>query len=179
MLRLNDYYRKVKEPAKGIALLEEYLKAHPDALRVKETVAVAINSSDPKRAEKLYRELIKANPENVTVLNNLAWMMAENGKVKEAVTHAQKAALLAPDRPAVLDTYGVALLANNLPKAALSNLEKAHSLAPEDRSIRFHLAQACVKVGQPDKAKTHLEALLGDGKAFPELEQAKALLKQL
>jgi Flp pilus assembly protein TadD len=60
-------------------------------------------------AARQYRILLEAQPENPTVLNNMAWVAGQL-KDPKAVEYAEKANKLAPDQPALLDTLAVLLV---------------------------------------------------------------------
>jgi predicted Zn-dependent protease len=78
-----------------------------------------------------------------------------------------------------MDTLGWLLVEQGDTKRALPLLQKAVSLAPAAPELRFHLASALNKSGDKLAARKELEKLLADNKAFPQLDEAKALLKLL
>jgi Flp pilus assembly protein TadD len=58
-------------------------------------------------------------------------------------------------------------------------LQKAVSLAPAAPELRYHLAVALSKSGDKVNARKELDKLLQDNKSFPQIDDAKALLKTL
>jgi Flp pilus assembly protein TadD len=63
---------------------------------------------DGQGSDELLRAAIDANPQLASALNNLAFSQIEAGRIDpETVVMAERAAQLAPDDPAVLDTLGV------------------------------------------------------------------------
>ncbi|MBJ6137704.1 tetratricopeptide repeat protein [Marinobacter litoralis] len=108
--------------------------------------------NQPDEAIKHYQTLMRINPDNPLVLNNLAWLYYEKGDEK-ASKLARKAFELAPDNAAIADTYGWILFeAGNLDES-LKALEKAHSLDPKSQDIATHLAEAYKAAGMHQKAK--------------------------
>ena len=58
-------------------------------------------------------------------------------------------------------------------------IRDAANRAPNNTEIRFHLAVALQKAGQPEQARKELEQLLGTGKDFPQRQDAERLLNSL
>ncbi len=60
-----------------------------------------------KEAFKIYKEVLKLNPDYVPVLNNYAYYLALKGKkLKDACKMSKKTIDREPDNPTYLDTYG-------------------------------------------------------------------------
>ena len=89
-------------------------------------------------------------PDNVLVLNNLAWAY-QQVKDPRALETAERAYKLKPDNAAVADTLGWMLVEQGNTTRGLELLQKAVAAAPKALEIRYHLAQAWVKSG--DKVK--------------------------
>lgn len=135
-------------------------------------------SNDKKEGIDQLMQILKSEPDNVIVLNNLAWALGEM-KDKRAIAYAERANQLAPNTAAVLDTLGWILLNQGEQAKALDAIQKAVSLQPDSIDIHYHLAIALMKAGDKGKARKELEALLAKGKEFGKAEEARALLKQL
>jgi Flp pilus assembly protein TadD len=58
-------------------------------------------------------------------------------------------------------------------------LQQALSKAPDAAEIHWHLAAAYAKSGDRTRAKSELERLLASGLAFPQEQEARALLTQI
>jgi tetratricopeptide (TPR) repeat protein len=103
----------------------------------------AQNASDPTTAIALYQQLLEAEPDNVTALNNLAWLYLDAGdKAARALELAQMAEQLSPDNSAVLDTLGMAYLARGDVEQGIHWLDRALQLEPGSTVIQGHLEQA-------------------------------------
>ncbi|PIY06418.1 MAG: PEP-CTERM system TPR-repeat protein PrsT, partial [Gallionellales bacterium CG_4_10_14_3_um_filter_54_96] len=100
-------------------------------------------------------------------------------KDPRALEYAEKANQITADNPAAMDTLAWILLEQGKTARALGLLQKAVAIAPQLTEIHYHLAVALVKSGDKVQARKELELLLKDKKPFPEIEQARALLKQL
>ena len=80
---------------------------------------------------------------NAMVLNNLAFAKSQLGETEAAIEIALKAARIAPDHPAVLDTAGWLLVESGRDRSrGITMLEKASRLAPDNAAIARRLAKA-------------------------------------
>jgi putative PEP-CTERM system TPR-repeat lipoprotein len=132
-----------------------------------------------KAAAGHYRAAIENDADNVTALNNLAWIGGEIGDPK-AIVYAERAAKLAPENPAVLDTYGTLLIKKGDVAKGLEFLERASARDTGKHGIRrLKYAQELVKAGQKDQARKELEALQALPEDFPGKSEIPALLKAL
>ena len=169
-----------RQPEKGEATIKDWLAKHPDDVRARVVLADNyLNRTMLPDAEKEYTEILRFAPDAVIVLNNLAWTMAQQGRAKEALPHARKAAQLAPESPAVLDTLGTTLIRAGLAGEAVAPLRKAVEKAPNVRPLQFHLADALAKQGQRDEAKALLAKVLEGSEPFEERAEAEKLQREL
>ena len=141
-----------------------WIREHPkdNAFRMRLAQA-ATHAGDHRTAAEHYRKMLETAPEDVVVLNNLAWAEFQL-KQPQAIEHAEKANKLAPNQPALMDTLGVLLLDKGDTARALDLLQRASTLAPRAAGIRLNLAKALIKSGQKDAARKELDELtkLGD-----------------
>lgn len=101
----------------------------------------AQRQNDRTAALIAYETTLKRNPDNVEALNNAAWLYGEQ-KDGRGLATAEKAARLAPENAAVLDTYGWLLVQNRQRAKGIEVLERAAKLAPGTPEIQEHLRQA-------------------------------------
>jgi tetratricopeptide (TPR) repeat protein len=89
-------------------------------------------------------EALRQAPNNVVVLNNLAWLLAlkEGGKGDEAQRLIDRAVDVAGPLPALLDTRGMVLLASGKARQAVADLEQAVAARPTTPEGYFRLARA-------------------------------------
>lgn len=131
-----------------------------------------------KVAIERFEAIVKKNPNNAVAFNNLAWAYQQE-KDPRALATAEQAAKLAPDNAAVLDTLGWMLVGQADTKRAVPMLQQAVALAPAAPELRYHLAVALSKSGDKVNARKELDKLLQDNRSFPQIDDAKALLKTL
>ncbi|MDQ7798678.1 MAG: redoxin domain-containing protein [Candidatus Edwardsbacteria bacterium] len=134
------------------------------------------------RMYEVFESVLKMDPENAEVLNNLSYEWAKQGiNLEQAEQYSRKAAALAHKRssgqkPAglsrerwenilrmergnYLDTYGWVLYQKGKYNSALGELRKAFKLA-EDPTIQYHLGMALYRTGDLDGAIENLAASL-------------------
>lgn len=156
-----------------------WLKEHPNDIPVQMYLAnVFMEDKQNKQAITQYQNVLRLEAKNAAALNNLAWLYQLEKDPKAAET-AQKALDLAPESPVVLDTVGWIWAEQGNTAKALPLLKKAADLAKDATEIHYHYAVVLAKSGDKATAKKELDDLLATGKAFPQSEDAKALLKTL
>ena len=117
-------------------------------------------------AEEVYREVLKADRENVIALNNLANLLAKKNKFVEAERYARHANRVIKDNPQLLDTLGWILYQKGKYKQAAELLGKAADRAPDMAIISYHNGMAQFEAGNRSAAKAALQrALALDGDA--------------
>jgi putative PEP-CTERM system TPR-repeat lipoprotein len=159
--------------------LLQWQKAHPDDMLVAMYLAESsMAEKQNKVAIERFEAIVKQQPKNAVALNNLAWAYQQE-KDPRAVATAEQALLAAPGNPSVMDTLGWILVEQGNTARALPLLQKAAALAPASREIHYHLAAALSKSGDKVNARKELDKLLADNKPFPQMDDAKALLKTL
>ena len=131
-----------------------------------------------RRRSSQYEWLQEKQPDNVVVLNNLAWAYHQV-KDPRALETAERAYKLKPDSASLSDTLGWILVEQGNTRRGLELLQKAVKAAPKVPEIRYHLAQAWLKAGDKSKARSELEALLSTDAKFPQRAEAEKLLDQL
>jgi len=91
-----------------------------------------------EKAIKEYESVLEKQPNNVSVLNNLAYLLIENSKeFDRALGYAQRAYKAVPNNPDIIDTYAYVLLkkgqyvkAEELMQMALQLFEQKQVSAP-------------------------------------------------
>ncbi|MBO8092026.1 MAG: tetratricopeptide repeat protein [Prosthecochloris sp.] len=96
-----------------------------------------------------YASVLEIDPDNPLALNNLAYMMAEQGEQLDlALEYATKAVEFEPDNPVFLDTLGWVLYKQQKYERAKLYLEKAATLDPSEPEIRLHLDKVLDAMGE-------------------------------
>ena len=132
-----------RQGAEAAAMANKWMKRQsegPDAAAVARAAGVSGAATSPTRKVG-YRKVLELDPENTVALNNLAWMLTEDG-IAKGLEYAEQAHRLAPFNPGVLDTLGVAVSKSGDAKRGVTLLRMASTLAPAQDDIRLHLAKA-------------------------------------
>lgn len=121
-----------------------------------------------------YEAVLQQLPENVLVLNNLAWLYQLTNN-RRAIELSERALKLSPDKPEIIDTYGWILVTFGDHEKGLVYLKEAFGKMPENPEVAFHVGYALSKSGNKEEAKKVLMRILRDHKESPYAEKAKAL----
>jgi Zn-dependent protease with chaperone function len=119
-------------------LLEKELRARPNDPRLLTGLGVLYQEQKKyEQAEAAYKKVLKLEPSNPLVLNNLAWLYATSEdptffKPQEALALSQVAAALKQD-PVIWDTLAEAYLVNDRPDLSLRIMEEILKGAPDNR----------------------------------------------
>jgi tetratricopeptide (TPR) repeat protein len=110
-------------------------------------------SSQPEEALKAYRAAAQLRPNDVSVLQGMAWVLRRLGHVDDALPLLQKALVLAPDRPELHNDMGVLFQdRDDFPKA----------IAFHKRALKFNprFTPALINMGVAQKRLGHIEAAI-------------------
>jgi len=157
--------------------LQQELEKNPDNTLIQLRLASLYQSSKQyDLAIKHYESVLANQPDNLIVLNNLAWLYSQQNNPK-ALELAQQAYTKAPKSAAIADTYGYILLKNGKANESLTVLKHAAQLAPEIAEIQLHLAEAYIATQQKSQAKEILQLIISEqGK---EATAARKLMQKI
>ncbi len=179
VIKLAEASFRAGQVEQAIAALRQWLVKFPGDFRVRLLLASQLQQAGRNAAAiENYEKLLSQRPDYLPVVNNLAWLYNEQND-KKALRHARRAYELAPDNPAIIDTYGWVELHQGDSKKALRLLQQASMKAPHVPEIKYHLAVALVRNGQPGDARLELQQLLRTTPSFKGADKARALLEEL
>lgn len=169
--RLSELYYHKGDYPKAIAHMEQAKNTTPDNPGVLLVLGSLLDmQAKPQEAQKLYRQVLTAEPENPVAMNNLAYSLAENGgNLDEALKLVQEAAKKMPDQPSISDTVGWIYLKKNMVPAAQRVFENLTVKYPDNPTYRYHLALVLVQTGDKQRARSELGTALAK-KPAPLLE---------
>ena len=179
LVKLADMMRRAGKAGAADIRLADWQKQHPGEPLVMRYVGESyLAKKQYKMAIDQFEAILKNRPDDAVVLNNLALAYQEQ-KDPRALATAERALKLAPDAPAIMDTLGWMLAQQGDTARALPLLQRAVALQPEATELRFHLAVALNKSGDKKTSRQELDRLLLNKVPFPQMDDAKALLKVL
>lgn len=175
LMRLRDRYNKALDYVDKcieITGLGSQRKLHCIMKKTEVLILAYRKTSDKTYLQKAvseYESLLREMPNNTGVLNNLAYILAENdGDLDVALKYIKQAVDLKPDEPGFLDTYAYVLYkrgeyskASETVQSALQQYETQGSQVPLD--VYEHAGQIYEKLGQTDQAVAAYEQALEAG----------------
>jgi len=178
------------QTGKAIAVSKAWAKTHPANLDVKQTLGdLYLMVGDNDNARHQYEGILASEgkiPANIEfhAHNNLAMIFLNTDQPERASDQARKALDMAPNNPAVADTYARVLMKQGKAEEAINHFNQALALLPNnDRTNRsdFSLgkAMALIQNGQKDEAKIILERLIKDDPKFSKISAVRNILSKL
>lgn len=108
-------------------------------------------------ARQVYERMLKANPQNVGVLNNLAFILVDYfGDAEAALPLAEQAVAAAPNSAQVLDTLGWVQFKADDVQAARATLHRSLAIEPMGANS-LHLAMVYLELGDALRARGLLQ----------------------
>ena len=152
MLAGNTYYRLGKQK-ESLPYLEKALELSPADLNTLSTLGIVYdNLTMDEQCEKLYEQGLRYHPDNILLLNNYAYHLAERGKkLKEALEMSRKTIEAEPENSSYLDTYGWIYYKLKDYKNAKKYIEKAIKLG-SNAELLEHLGDVYEAMGEIVKA---------------------------
>ena len=136
--------------------------------------------NQPDLAELHYRNALNINPDFAPAANNLAYLLAEQGRnLDEALRLSQQANSILPDDPRIQDTLGWVYVKLGFYEQAIQVFSDSIRQLPDNAVIHYHLGMAYYKKGDSGHAKTILTRALELDDSFAGSERAKQILDAL
>ncbi len=147
------FYKEQYDSAK--VYLEKAMSLDSTHTRPKRFLAfVYDNLGDQSAAEQMYKDLLKAYPNDPLFLNNLSYMYAKQGRnLDQALEMVKKALGAEPDNASYLDTMGWVYYQLGNYKKAKKYIEQALQTDSKNAEVLNHLGDVYTKLGQPEKAQ--------------------------
>jgi len=130
-----------------------------------------------EQAESTYVKALQIEPDNATLLNNYAYLLAARGlRLDEALNMSERSIEQTPDNPSYLDTIGWIYFKMDKPDRALEYLLKAEGLSEtESAELLDHIGDVYRTLQEYRKAREYWKRAL---KASPDDESVKSKLQQ-
>lgn len=135
-------YKALGKKAEAFQFLETHIGNNPSDTNARLLISNEYIGFEPSKAIPHYKEILRTNEEDITSLNNLAYLLHQEGTLDTADEYAERAVKLAPENPNILDTAGSIKIALGEKKQAMTLLEKATALAPANLEFKKHLDMA-------------------------------------
>ena len=166
LLSRGRYHDSQNRLAEAEEDLQRASKLRPDDSGIQISEAnIRLKRGDPAGAEAHYRSVLDKDPLDSRALNNLAYLLADQGRnLPEAEELAHRAVLREPTNPRTLDTLGLIHLKKEELKKSIHYFEQARArsrklTADEQDQIAMHLAQAYHAAGHDELAYNVVEEI--------------------
>jgi len=181
LLRLGETYRRKGDLTNSINSLQQARQLLPENPVVAGTLAVTLDGAGRKQeAKAAYEQTLKLDPNNGIALNNLAFLIAENGgDLDQALTYCQRAKQILPQLAEVSDTLGWIYLKKNLNDSAVEIFRDLVNKQPAQPTYRYHFGMALSRKGDKVKALAELQTALKSNPRKEEADKIKELIAKL
>jgi tetratricopeptide (TPR) repeat protein len=180
-LRLGETYRRKGDLGNAIQQLQKARETLPDNVVVLSTLAMVLDAASRRsEAKQVYEATLKLDPNNGVALNNLAFLLAENGgDLDDALTKAQRAKQLLPNLTEISDTLGWIYLKKNLYDNAIDVFKELVTKQPNQSTFHYHLAMALQQKGDRSRALEQLKEALKYNPPKEEKDKIQQMINRL
>jgi putative PEP-CTERM system TPR-repeat lipoprotein len=179
VIRLHQTYMTAGQTGEADKLAAAWRQEHPNDIAFRLHLGdVAVAQKDWATADSHYAAVVQAQPWNALALNNVAWLMVQQGK-PGAVEVAERANELMPGRAHLLDTLASALAADGKLPKAIETQKLAITRQPNNPDLNLNLARLYIKAGEKAQARVELESLAKLGDKFAAKGEVSTLLESL
>jgi len=134
--------KKVEQEEAAFSFIKKHVEKYPDDTIIQSLLAESALKFDKILAQEQYTKLLVKSPNDLSILNNLAWVEYELGHYQSANKLADKALVINKNHPQVLDTAALIKLKMGDKDNAIKLLKMAIALAPKDKEIAKHYQDA-------------------------------------
>lgn len=178
-IKLHSVQLLAQKKREADALAASWLSKHPKDLKFTLYMGDrAVASNDLNAAAGHYQKALDLQPNSPLTLNNLAWVAGKLGR-KDALSLVEKADQLAPNNPAILDTWAMLLASQKNFDKALETQKRVVQLQPDAPVYKLNLAQIQIQAGDKAGAKSNLQALKQLGGKFNRQAEVDKMLQTL
>jgi tetratricopeptide (TPR) repeat protein len=159
---LGSAYRLKGDYANALSALEKATALAPKDPAPLVAQAEVLNTSGraPQALEK-YRTALQIAPDNPTLLNNVAYLLADTGgSLDEALKYARRALQIDSKQPRYSDTLGWIYFKQKLNDSALQVFRTLTASNPDNATFHYHLAMVLLQKGDKNDAKAELQNAL-------------------
>jgi len=179
---------QAKKIAEDILLI--VLESNSDSIEAKGALATLLQTTGrAAESAELYQQILALQPDNVVVINNLAWILCEErSQYQQALELTQRGLKITPDYVDLIDTRGVVYYKLGQYDNAVQDFTRCLEMYPDGTPAAttsyLHLGKALAGLKQKDAAIENLKKTLElntktGGLSATDLADAQRLLKEL
>ncbi len=170
-------------PDERIKIYRRSLDANPDNLALNMLLAIEYQQySYYEDAISLYENILKTDPGNYLVANNLAVLLLDQRSDADSFSKALQLALRFSNssHPAVIDTLGWAYYRTGDMENAIQYLKIAVDMADEAASLHYHLGMAYYSTQNVEPARQELQKSIALAQvSYPGIDKARETLDSI
>jgi tetratricopeptide (TPR) repeat protein len=161
-MALGNAYRLKGDDSNALTSLEKAAALAPkDPAPIVAEAEVFTRSGRTPQALDKYRAALQIAPESATLLNNVAYLLADTGgSLDEALKYARRALQIDAKQPRYSDTLGWIYFKQKLNDSALQVFRTLTASNPDNPTFHYHLAMVLLQKGDKSNAKTELQNAL-------------------
>jgi tetratricopeptide (TPR) repeat protein len=181
LLRLGETYRFNNQIDKAIETFKKAKEVNPNDTQAYLRIALLYEDMSRRQESRpIYEQILKMEPDNAIALNNLAYMIADNGgDLDQALTYAQRAKAKVPTEPNIADTLGWIYIKKNLSDNAITVFRDLTTKYPDKAVYHYHLAMALYQKGEKPEAKRSCETALKNKPSKDEEQRIRELIARI
>lgn len=179
VLKLAELRQRHNEIPAAAKLLEDWLKAHPEDVAPRLTLAQLYGQTRNYDGAITHFERLSAErSSDPTILNDLAWNYLMKSDPRARAT-AEKAYRLAPQLPQIADTLGWIMTVQGDAANGVKHLQVASAALPTLNEVQYHYAVALSRTNKANDARALLQKILATNAEFEGKADARQLLERL
>ena len=165
----------------GLKVLDELAKKQPSNAGTYVAKGIVFQQQGKiEEAKESYTQALKTDPNQAMAANNLAYLLAEEGKdLNSALGWAQSARKSLPDNPNIADTLGWVYYKMGSYVLARDQVRFAASKQPDNADFQYHLGMIYKQTKQMSEAQAALKKAVSGSKDSKEKSLAEAALKEI
>ena len=136
----------------AIKVLEVHEKSQSLSSANKALLAELLLEVNSEKSKNLYLELQKDHPNNIAVLNNLAWAYYNLGEFDSGLPYAEQAYNVAKSS-VTIDTYAALLISNKKERQAIELISQSDNESFLNESLKLTLIEGYISQNQLTEAK--------------------------
>jgi tetratricopeptide (TPR) repeat protein len=180
-MRLGEFERRQGNLPAALQAFERARQLAPQRKGLNAVIASIQDAAGQKpQAIASYRKALLETPDDLVMLNNLAFLLTDTGgDLNEALGLATTASRKSPGNSAIEDTLAWIHIKRGNAAAVLPVLERLTRKDPSNATYRYHYAAALFQKGDRTSAKQQLQAALSEKPAKQTESDIRNLLAQL
>lgn len=166
---------RVNKIPEALALLEAHTTQFPNDLAAKMMLAERQITDDQSEAIATYERSLQLNPNNFIVLNNLAYLYTETGRLDEAENYARQAVEQRPNNADAVDTLAQALMKQEKYEEALRFYDRVINDDMKNNVIYLNYVEVLFASGNTSLARRKLaERRFDDAELVQRIQEMKS-----